>query len=241
MENTVRPYISYWFDQRNNLALDYSFTDGTYSGGPGGLHSPDFTTQNPHGRYTYRFDAQMAVFADYAYLNQINDSPGINYYVNSPSLGIVYNLNPTLTATVQAGWFWMDPERDKAQDGLVSNVSITQRDGQTTYTLAFNSGYQQNLFSFDTQGFYKYYGGSAVISHSVTQRFNFRLHRDRPVYGIRLRPPQRLDLHGGRHGQLPDPEMAHGRRPGGISAGRLQPPREQLRRMACVPDADCHV
>jgi hypothetical protein len=170
--NTVSPYVNYWFDPHNNIALDYSFSAGSYSGGPNGVHSPDFTSQNPHGRYTYRFDAGMAVFADYAYVYQNNNSPGINYNVNSPSLGIVYNFNPTLTATVQAGWFWMDPEQGTGQDGLVSNLSLTQKDRQTTYTLAFVSGYQQNLFSFDTQGFYKYYQGSALISYSVTQRFN---------------------------------------------------------------------
>jgi hypothetical protein len=174
LENTVRPYVSYWFDQRNNLALDYGFTAGSYSGGPPPT-PPNFTSQTPHGRYTYRFDGQMSVFADYAYVYQNNDSPGINYNVNAPSLGIVYNFNPNLTAMAQAGWFWMNPEQGTGQDGLISNLSLTQRDRQTTYTLAFSSGYQQNLFSFDTQGFYRYYLGSAVVSHNVTQRFTVGL------------------------------------------------------------------
>jgi len=176
MENTVRPYASYWFDQRNNLALDYSFAAGTYSGGPGGLHSEDYTTQTPHGRYTYRFDAQMSVFADYTFVYQDNDSPGISYSVNTPSLGIVYNFNPTLIATVQAGWFWMSPDSgSKAQDGLYSNVSLTQRAGQTTYTLAFNAGYNQDLNgsgNYGNLGFYKYYIGSVLVNHFLTQRFS---------------------------------------------------------------------
>jgi hypothetical protein len=176
MENTVRPYASYWFDQRNNLALDYSFAAGTYSGGPGGFHSADYTTQTPHGRYTYRFDAQMSVFADYTFVYQDNDSPSISYSVNTPSLGIVYNFNPTLAATVQAGWFWMNPDSGvKAQDGLYSNVSLTQRDRQTTYTLAFNAGYNQDLNgsgSYGNLSFYKYYLGSVLVNHLLTQRFS---------------------------------------------------------------------
>jgi hypothetical protein len=171
MENTVRPYVSYWFDQRNNLALDYGFTAGSYSGGPPPT-PPNFTSQNPHGRYTYRFDAQMSLFADYAYAYQNNDSPGFNYNVNNPSVGIVYNFNPTLTAVVQAGWFWMNPEQGNGQDGLTGTVSLTQRDKQTTYTLLFNSGYVQNAFDFNNLGFYKYYLGSALITYNVTQRFS---------------------------------------------------------------------
>ena len=97
-ENYVRPYVSYWLNQRNNIALDYGFTSGTYSREVG-LHTPDFTSQSPHGRYTYRFDAQMSVFADYIFVYQDNDEPGIDYIVNNPSVGIIYNFNPTLT-----GW-----------------------------------------------------------------------------------------------------------------------------------------
>lgn len=172
MQNTVSPYVNYWFDQRNNIALDYSFTSGSYSGGPFGVNSPGYTSQNAHGRYTYRFDAQMSVFADYTYLYQNTDSPGISYNTNTPSAGIIYNFNPTLTLFAQGGWYWMSPDRGAGQDSLFGNVSLTQRERQTTYTLAFNAGYQQNQDSAAAIGFYKYYQGTASVTHSLTQRFN---------------------------------------------------------------------
>jgi len=171
-ENYVRPQFNYWINQRNNIALDYGFTQGEYTRDGGLPATPDFTSHNPHGRYTYRFDAQMSVFADYVFSYQDNDEPGIDYNVNNPSVGIIYNFNPTLTGTAQVGYFWMNPERLNGETGVSSNLSITQRDRQTTYTLAFYSGYEQNQFGFDNLGFNKYYGGSAVIRHQVTQRFN---------------------------------------------------------------------
>ena len=170
-ENYVRPSFSYWINQRNNIALDYGFTSGTYSR-DAGLQTPDFTSQNPHGRYTYRFDARMSVFADYIFIYQDNDEPGIDYTVNNPSVGITYNFNPTLIGTAQVGYFWQNPERFNGQTGVTSNLSITQRERQTTYTLSIYSGYQQNQFGFDNTGFNQNFGGTAVISHNVTQRFN---------------------------------------------------------------------
>ena len=170
-ENFVRPSFSYWINQRNNIFLDYGFTSGTYSR-ESGLHTPDFTSHNPHGRYTYRFDAQMSVFADYIFIYQDNDDPGIDYTVNNPSVGIIYNFNPTLTGVAQVGYFWQNPERLNGESGVTSNLSISQRDRQTTYTLAFNSGYEQDQFGFENLGFNKYYGGSALITHNITQRFN---------------------------------------------------------------------
>ena len=61
------------------------------------------------------------------------------------------------------------------ESGVTSNLSITQRDRQTTYTLAFNSGYEENQFNFENLGFNKYYGGSAVVTHMLTQRFTVGL------------------------------------------------------------------
>jgi hypothetical protein len=171
-ENYVRPSFSYWFNQRNNIALDYGFTQGEYTREGALPATPDFTSHNPHGRYTYRFDAQMSIFADYVYSYQDSDDPGIDYNVNNPSVGITYAFNPTLIGTAQVGYFWMNPDRGDDFNGITSNLNISQRDRQTTYTLAFNSGYEQDQFGFDNLGFNKFYGGSASISHSVTQRFN---------------------------------------------------------------------
>jgi hypothetical protein len=70
----------------------------------------------------------------------------------------------------------MNPDSGvKAQDGLYSNVSLTQRERQTTYTLAFNAGYNQDLngsSSFGNLGFNKFYLGSVLVTHYLTQRFN---------------------------------------------------------------------
>jgi hypothetical protein len=171
-ENYIRPNFSYWINQRNNIALDYGFTKGAYERDGAIQATPDFTMHSPHGRYTYRFDARMSVFADYVYSYQDSDDPGIDYNVNNPSVGIVYAFNPTLIGTAQIGYFWMNPDRGDDFDGITSNLSITQREKQTTYILTFSSGYEQNQFGFDNLGFNKYYGGSAIISHNVTQRFN---------------------------------------------------------------------
>jgi hypothetical protein len=171
-ENYLRPQFNYWINQRNGIALDYGFTTGRYSGGPGGAHTPDFVSQNPHGRYTYQFDAQMSVFADYIFSYQDNDDPGIDYKVNNPSVGIVYNFTRDLTGTAQVGYFRMNPDRGDEFTGITSNLSITNRGRRTTYTLAFNSGYEQNQFSFDNLGFNKYYGGTAIIQHQLTQYFS---------------------------------------------------------------------
>ena len=171
-ENYVRPSFSYWINQRNNIELDYGFSKGEYTREGVLPATPDYTSHNPHGRYTYRFDAQMSIFADYRYAHQDKDEPGIDYDINNPSVGIIYNFNPTLTGMAQLGYFWQNPERMEGLYGVTGNLSISQRDRQTTYTLALYSDYEQNQFGFDNLGFNRYYGGSASVLHQITQRFN---------------------------------------------------------------------
>lgn len=171
-ENYLRSQLNYWINQRNNIILEYSVTAGDYSGTSSGVHTPNFVSQNPRGRYIYRFDARMSVFADYAFAYQNSDAPGIDYKVNNPSVGIVYSFNPNLIGTAQLGYFWMNPDQSDDRSGITSNLSITQKGKQMTYTLAVNSGYEQNQFGFDNQGFNKYYGGMAIIQRQLTQHFN---------------------------------------------------------------------
>lgn len=171
-ENYVRPYITYWFDQRNGFTFDTGFTKGDYNRDGGIPTTPDFKSYSPHGRYTYRFNPQTSVFLDYVYLYQDNDDPGIDYEVNNPSVGITHNFNPNLSGLAQVGYYWMNPSRLDGEGGVTSTLSLTQRDQRTTYTAGFSSGYQLNQFTFENLGFSRFYGGNLSITHLLTQRLS---------------------------------------------------------------------
>ena len=171
-ENYVRPSFSYWINQRNNIVLDYGFTSGRVHAGRGARprrtsHRRFLTAVTPTASMPRCPSSRITSISTRITTSRASTTTSI-----TPPVGIIYAFNPTLTGTAQVGYFWQNPERFNGESGVTSNLSITQRDRQTTYTLAFNSGYQENQFGFDNLGFNKYYGGSAVISHNVTQRFN---------------------------------------------------------------------
>ena len=174
-ENYIQPRFTYAINQKNTIALDYGFTKGEYSREAGGPVTPDFVSQSPHGRYIYRVSPLTSVFLDYIYFNQDNDDPGIDYQVNNPSVGVEHYFNPSLVGVAQVGYYWMNPSRLEGEGGVTSTVSLTQRDMQTTYYIAFNSGWQVDQFTFQNLGFSRYYGGSASITHLITQRLSVAL------------------------------------------------------------------
>lgn len=168
-ENTINPRLTYWFDVRNGVTLDYFLTSGTYERGP------DELGQGARVRYMYRFDPRTSIFGEYYYEWQNFKSPGIDYRTHNPSLGIEYRFSPTLTGTAQGGYFWQIPNQGSKTKGPSFNLSLTKTAIETTYTLAFQGGYTEDYFTAQNLGFTKYYRGYGRISHRLTERMTVGL------------------------------------------------------------------
>lgn len=166
-EHYISPRLTYWFDQRNGIVLEYGYTIGEFD-----LASPDFTGHRAYARYNHRMGATTTLFVDYEFIFRDFDEPGNDYIVHAPTVGIDYRFSPTLTATAQAGYFRWEPDRGEADDGFKGLLSLTQRDRLTTYSLILEGGYRQDEFSADNLGFAKYYRGSAIVNHRLTERFS---------------------------------------------------------------------
>jgi hypothetical protein len=169
MENTLNPRLAYWFDIRNGVALDYRLSLYTYQ------VSPDQLVNAVTPRYTYRFNPRTSIFGEYHFEYQDFKSPGVDYYVHNPSLGIQYQFSPTLTGIAQGGYFWQIPKQGSKEQGPYFNVSLTQRAPKTTYTLTLEGGYTEDYITAENLGFAKHYGAYGTINHRLTQRFSVQL------------------------------------------------------------------
>jgi hypothetical protein len=166
MENTINPKLTYWFDIRNGIALDYFITFGNYE------RSPDQLGQGVTPRYTYRFNPTTSIFGTYSYERQDFKSPGIDYDVHNPSVGIEHKFSPTLSGTAQVGYFWQIPEEGTKTEGPSFNVSLIKSAKRTTYTLAFQGGYTEDYFTAENRGFAKYYRAYGTVNHRLTEKLS---------------------------------------------------------------------
>jgi hypothetical protein len=164
MENYINPRLTYWFNIRNGMTLDYGFTLGDFE------RSPDFVGHTVTGRYTYRFNPRTSVFGEYTYLLRDFEPPSNDYDVHRPSLGISHSFSPTLSGSAQAGYYWQNPERGSTTGGPFFNASLTQRAEKTTYTLLLQGGYTEDYFTSENLGFTKYYRGVGTISRRLLER-----------------------------------------------------------------------
>jgi hypothetical protein len=168
-ENYIDPRLDYWFDVRNGISLEYALLLGDFE------TSPDLTGQTMMGRYIYRFNPRSLVFGDFAYFIRDFDFPGNDYDIYRPTVGIAYEFSRTLSATVQAGYFLMDPKRGSKQDGPYYDIVLRQLAERTTYTLAFQGGYTEDYFSSENLGFTLYHRGIGTITHEPLQRLTLGL------------------------------------------------------------------
>ena len=168
-EDYINPRLSYWFDIRNGVSLEYGLTLGHFE------RSPDLVGHMAAGRYQYRFNPKTSIFGEYTFMRRDFDPPSVDYDVHRPSLGIEHAFSPTLSGSVQAGYFWQKPQGGSTTDGFFFNGSLTQRAEKTTYTLLLQGGYTEDYFTSENLGFTKYYRGVGTISHRLLERMTVGL------------------------------------------------------------------
>lgn len=190
MENYINPRLTYWFNIHNGVSLEYGLTLGDFE------RSPDLTGHMGTGRYTYRFNPRTSLFGEYAYLLRDFESPSIDYDVHRPSVGISHAFSPTLSASVQGGYFWQDPERGSEIDGPFYDVSVTQRAEKTTYTLSFQGGYTEDYFTAENLGFNKYHRAIGRVSQQLLEKMTvgfFSSYEWIKYYGDVVETPRQKD------------------------------------------------
>ena len=168
--NNVTPRLTYWFNVNHGIILEYMFQSVDYQ------LLPDLNSgQRGRVRYTYRFDPKTSIFGQYIYDNLDYDSPGNDYYVNNPSVGIAHSFTPTLTSRLQVGYFWRNPVSGKSVDGPTFDAGISQRTPRLTLDLTAQGGYSYDFFSADPLGFTKYYRGIVYVSYRWAERLSSSL------------------------------------------------------------------
>ncbi len=168
-ENFINPRITYWFDIRNGVSFEYGLTLGNFQ------RSPDLIGHMGMGRYTHRLNPRTSLFGEYTQLWRNFDPPSVDYAVYRPSIGVEHAFNPTLSARIQGGYYWKDPERGSTQGGPFYDILVTQRAQKTTYTLSLQGGYTEDYFSSENKGFTQYHRVLGRVNYQLLKKMNVGL------------------------------------------------------------------
>jgi hypothetical protein len=167
IENYINPFITYWFDKRNGIHLEYAYTNGDFEA------SPDLNGQKVTARYMNRLNQKATAFVEGAYTNQSFAISSMDYNIYEPSVGLTYIFTSTLTASAQIGYYWMEYLNQNPKfNGLTFKVDLANTDARTTYVLSIQGGYTEDYFTSQNLGFQKYYRATGSIKHNLEKRFS---------------------------------------------------------------------
>lgn len=172
-ENYINPFFSYWFDRRNGIALEYGLTYGEFD------RSPDLTGHRANARYIHRFSPRHSIFAEYTYSKRIFDSSqpsgspfSTDYDIHEPSIGMRFVIGATLTASLQAGYFWTKPRTGSGTDGWSYKGELVNTDLRTTYGLYLQGGYTEDFFTSQNLGFTRYHRLTGFLNHRLDKQIS---------------------------------------------------------------------
>jgi hypothetical protein len=175
MENYINPRLTYWFNIRHGVYLEYGLILADFD------NLPDWVGHMAAGRYIYRFNPRTSIFGEYTQLWRNFDNPSvgentsIDYVIYRPSIGIEHAFSPTLSGRVQLGYFWQNPDKGSTTDSFFYDVSLIKRAGKTTYAVSSQGGYIEDYFTLENLGFTKYYRVVGRISHQLLQKMTIGL------------------------------------------------------------------
>ena len=168
-ENYINPRITYWFNIKHGVSLEYALDLGNFQ------RSPDMTGNMGRGRYTYRFNPRTSIFGEYTFQSREFEKQvsiqTLDYDIHAPAIGFEHAFSPTLSLRAKFGYFWQIVQRGSNEAGPLYDILITQRAQKTTYTLGIQGGYTEDYFTAQNLGFAKYHQVIGTITHQLMERF----------------------------------------------------------------------
>ncbi|MCU0561097.1 MAG: outer membrane beta-barrel protein [Desulfobacterales bacterium] len=159
-EFTPSAGLTYWFSTWTGMEAGAEYTRGLYDEDT----SSDFNNYLGRLRLNQRISQRFGVFAEYKHIYRDFDDSNIaatddqDYMVYAPSAGFFYQFDPTLTASLGAGWFYQQIQNDKDEQGPFVSADLNKLWDYQRWNIRarLTSGIDSEDFSSNTRGFERY-------------------------------------------------------------------------------------
>ena len=182
--------MTYWWSAWTGIEIDGGYLRGLYSGGEDqtsvgnqntGTQEDDFNQVSGRARLNHRLTPAFGIFEQYQqiYRNYDGNQAGqtqaddgqlnLDYMVYAPSVGVFYQFDPTLTASLGIGYFYQQVQDGRDQQGPFPTADINKLWDYQRWNVRArgSSGLGSQDFSANNQGFTRY------VQTDLTGRYNF--------------------------------------------------------------------
>jgi hypothetical protein len=186
--------MTYWFSSWTGIELEGAYLRGLYSGGQAAANTQDGTDQDDFNEVSGRVRLRHRLSPTYGFYEQyrqiyrnydgnqagqaqagIDGQQNQDYMVYAPSVGLFYQFDPTLTASLGVGYFYQQIQNGKDQQGPFPTAEINKLWDYQSWSIRTRgtAGIGSDDFSAQNEGFERY------AQTDITGRYNFT----RQLYG----------------------------------------------------------
>jgi hypothetical protein len=180
--------MTYWWSAWTGIELEGSYLRGLYddaSDNQNGTAEDDFNQVSGRVRLNHRLSPAFGIFEQYQQIYRNydgsqagqtqNDNGQLNqdYIVYAPSVGVFYQFDPTLTASLGVGYFYQQVKDGRDQQGPFPTAEINKLwDYQRWNVRARGSaGIDSQDFSAQNQGFERFAQIDLLGRYNFTRQF----------------------------------------------------------------------
>ena len=176
--------IDYWFDIRNGISLDYSYTRGVIDG------PEDFQEHYATTTYTHRFSPKTQADLTYTYDNfdyktegEVTVADGEttleqrDYVVHTGRLGLSHKFTEYLSGMISGGYYRWDRDNGDDESQFIGDAALNGsfRLERGIISLRSSTGYQQQFFEAENLGFTRYYRVSGNFTYQLLEKLTTTL------------------------------------------------------------------
>jgi hypothetical protein len=163
--------ITYWFDIKNGLELDYGLDKANFSGDDDAEVGDDYTGHATGIRYIHRFTPYTRGSTRYN-LTTRNFEEDEDYKVHEGALGFEHSFSPNLSLFLEGGVFTLKNERSDDETGYSCDASLVKGFERGSFTIGGRSGWDEAYLEAERRGFTKYWNANTRLEYRLMERLD---------------------------------------------------------------------
>ncbi len=173
MENVYGATLGYRFNVRNNLEIQYDFTDAEFDLPDNTQPSEDFIGHDVSVSYTYAFTRHTYIELHGTYMRRIYDSHEYeeDYDVEDVGATLYHSFSPTFSIYAGLGYFWRNIGSNLQQTNPSWELGITKTGRHWTFNSAFEGGYRERYIDRENLGYEEFWSLTADFSHNYHDKW----------------------------------------------------------------------
>lgn len=161
--------ISYWFNVKNALELNYEFTDAIFWRDDDSLAGDDYQGHAAGLRYIRRFTPHTRGSIGYNFTNRNFEGLTQDYKIHDGTLAFDHSFSPDLSFSIGGGAFTQLNERSHDQTGYSYDASLAKRFERGSFTIGGRGGWDEAYLEAERRGFIRFWSANTRLDYQIME------------------------------------------------------------------------